>query len=210
MNQPRTIYREEAAVSPLPRLLLHACCAPCSTAVVERLQREFAVTLLFYNPNIHPFSEYEIRRVEIERWAQRQADLPLLVADYDPQRWDLRMVGRENDPEKGQRCTLCYEMRLEETARRAHDGGFEWFATVLSISPHKDAVRINNLGSALAERYAVDFYAANFKKQGGFQRSLEISHQQGFYRQQYCGCRYSLAQTTQRRQQRNASAADPA
>ncbi|MCD6525742.1 MAG: epoxyqueuosine reductase QueH [Desulfuromonas sp.] len=200
-----SISEQSATVK--PRMLLHACCAPCSSSVIERLRGEFELTLFYYNPNIHPLQEYEIRRDEMVRWCQ-QCELPLIVSDYDPQQWQQRIAGYEREPERGERCTLCYQMRLEATAQRAKADGFDLFTTVLSISPHKDAERINRLGAELAEQLGVEFYAANFKKQGGFQRSLEISKEQGFYRQNYCGCRYSLAETEQRRRRRSASRTD--
>lgn len=181
-----------------PRLLLHACCAPCSSAVVERLQHDYAVTVFFYNPNIHPLTEYQLRCAELEHWCQ-QLHLPLIVDEYIPDHWHQLVAGFEQDAERGERCTLCYRMRMERTARRARDNGFQLFTTVLSISPHKDAKRINSIGVQLAADIGVDFYAANFKKQGGFQRSLELSREYDFYRQSYCGCCYSLTHSERHR-----------
>jgi predicted adenine nucleotide alpha hydrolase (AANH) superfamily ATPase len=181
-----------------PGLLLHACCAPCSSAVVERLQQSYAVTVFFYNPNIHPLTEYQLRCAELEHWCQ-QLNLPLIVDEYIPEHWHQLVAGYEHDAERGARCTLCYRMRMQRTAQRAKDDGFEVFTTVLSISPHKDAERINFIGDQLATELGIDFYAANFKKQGGFQRSLELSKEYGFYRQNYCGCCYSLEQSERRR-----------
>lgn len=186
-----------------PRLLLHACCAPCSSSVVERLQQDYDLTLFYDNPNIHPEKEYQIRLNEIVRWCEK-FDLPLIVSDYAPQQWHQVVEGFENEPERGERCTLCYRMRLDHTARRAKQDGYDLFTTVLSISPHKDAERINRLGDELSDEMGIAFYQANFKKQGGFQRSLELSKEQDFYRQNYCGCQYSLAQSEQRKQQRTA------
>lgn len=188
-------------------MLLHACCAPCSSSVIEQLRESYDLTMFYYNPNIHPVAEYEIRRDEMVRWCQ-QCQLPLLVSDYEPQAWQQQIRGYEQEPERGERCTLCYQMRLEATAKQAKKDGFELFTTVLSISPHKDAERINRLGGEIAEQFGVAFFAANFKKKGGFQRSLEISKEQGFYRQNYCGCRYSLAESEQRRRQRSAGQAE--
>jgi len=184
-----------------PKMLLHACCAPCSSSVVERLQDDYDLTIFYYNPNIHPEKEYRIRRDELVRWCD-ELNLPLMVSDYDPQSWHDYIAGYEQEPERGERCTLCYQMRLERTARQAVAGGFDVFSTVLSISPHKDALRINRLGNQVAERFGSVFYQADFKKKGGFQRSLELSREWGFYRQNYCGCCYSLAESEQRRQQR--------
>lgn len=191
-----------------PRMLLHVCCAPCSSSVVERLQQQFALTLFYYNPNIHPVSEYRIRCEELQRWCC-QCDIPLIVDEYLPQQWHTAVAGYEHEPERGERCTLCYRLRLERTAQRARADGFDIFTTVLSISPHKDAERINRLGQELAAEMAdeavPEFYVANFKKQGGFQRSLELSKQYDFYRQNYCGCCYSLAE---RRKRSSASRMD--
>jgi len=181
-----------------PRLLLHACCAPCSSSVVERLQQYYDLTMFYYNPNIHPATEYQVRCDEMERWCQ-QCALPLIVDEYNPKLWHQLAEGYEQEPERGERCTMCYRMRLEQTVRHAQADDFDLFTTVLSISPHKDAERINELGAQLAEEFGVEFYSANFKKQGGFQRSLELSKEYGFYRQNYCGCCYSLAESKQRR-----------
>nr|WP_320115605.1 epoxyqueuosine reductase QueH [uncultured Desulfuromonas sp.] len=190
-----------------PKMLLHACCAPCSSSVVERLQDDYDLTIFYYNPNIHPEKEYLIRRDELVRWCE-ELDLPLIVSDYAPQQWHERVAGFEKEPERGERCTLCYQMRLERTAEEAVAGGFDLFCTVLSISPHKDAPRINRLGCEVAQRLGAVFYQADFKKKGGFQRSLELSREWGFYRQNYCGCCYSLAESEQRRQQRQARHGD--
>jgi predicted adenine nucleotide alpha hydrolase (AANH) superfamily ATPase len=166
--------------------------------VVERLQQEYALTMFYYNPNIHPAKEYHLRCDEMVRWCEN-CGLELIVCAYEPQLWHELVQGHEQDPERGERCTLCYHMRLEKTAQRAQEDGFDLFTTVLSISPHKDAERINRLGAQLAKVHGVEFYAANFKKQGGFQRSLELSREYGFYRQNYCGCCYSLAESELRR-----------
>ncbi len=202
-NSPTQRSINAVRVTEKPRMLLHACCAPCSSSVVERLQQQYELTLFYYNPNIHPQSEYQIRCDEIIRWCER-IELPLIVSEYDPQVWHYYVKGYEQEPERGERCTLCYRLRLTQTAHRAKQDGYDLFTTVLSISPHKDADRINQLGDELANAVGVDFYQANFKKQGGFQRSLEISKEQGFYRQNYCGCHYSLAENQRRKRQRSA------
>ncbi|MEA3465806.1 MAG: epoxyqueuosine reductase QueH [Thermodesulfobacteriota bacterium] len=202
-NCPVQCSPTDTRVTVKPHMLLHACCAPCSSSVIERLQQHYALTLFYYNPNIHPEREYHIRCDEMVRWCQT-CELPLIVSDYEPQYWQQRIKGYELEPERGERCTLCYQLRLEKTLQQAKVDGFDLFTTVLSISPHKDADRINQIGDQLVSDEDVDFYTANFKKQGGFQRSLEISKEQGFYRQNYCGCRYSLAQSEQRRRQRSA------
>lgn len=202
-NCPTLHYNKGIMVKEKPRLLLHACCAPCSSSVVERLQQDYALTLFYYNPNIHPQNEYQIRCDEIVRWCKK-IDLPLIVSEYDPQIWHHYVKGYEHEPERGERCTLCYRLRLTHTAIEAKREGYDLFTTVLSISPHKDAARINQLGDDVANEVGIAFYQANFKKQGGFQRSLEISKEQGFYRQNYCGCHYSFAESERRKQQRSS------
>ncbi|UCZ55584.1 epoxyqueuosine reductase QueH [Desulfurispirillum indicum] len=174
------------------RMLLHACCAPCSGPVIEQLVQEYQVTLYFYNPNIHPRDEYIQRRNELVRWAHRNPEVDIVIADDDSRTWFEIIRGYEQEPEKGLRCTICYGMRLEKSARYAAAHGYDIFTTTLSISPHKDAERINALGEDAASRSGVRFLQANFKKKGGFQRSLQISREMGFYRQHYCGCLYSM------------------
>jgi predicted adenine nucleotide alpha hydrolase (AANH) superfamily ATPase len=173
-----------------PRLLLHVCCAACATSVVQALREDFDLTGFFCNPNIHPEGEYQLRRLQLERYATQVA-MPFVVADYDVERWFSLVRQHERDPEGAQRCVLCYRMRLEDTARFAADHGYEYFTTTLSVSPHKRAEVINRLGHQLAEAYAVSFHAADFKKKDGFKISCELSQRFGLYRQTYCGCLFS-------------------
>jgi predicted adenine nucleotide alpha hydrolase (AANH) superfamily ATPase len=183
------------ADAPKPRLLLHACCAPCSSAVVERLAGSYDITIYFYNPNIHPHAEYVKRRDELERWCKEVAGVKYVVAAYDAKNWMENIKGLEQEPERGRRCNRCFRLRLERAAEYARARGYAVFTTVLSISPHKRHTHINRLGMALGRRYGVEFYAANFKKQNGYKRSVELSREFGFYRQNYCGCVFSAAQT---------------
>ena len=185
-----------------PTLLLHSCCAPCSGPVLERLCANYQVTIYYCNPNIHPKSEYQRRMQELAQWCRSHLEIPLVVPDYKPRDWFEEVRGLEDEPEKGERCTKCFRMRLEETAHYAATHGFDLFTTTLTISPHKDSARINILGRELGERYHVSFLEENFKKKGGFQRSLELSREFGFYRQNYCGCLYSLQQTRSRDKKR--------
>lgn len=182
---------KSTALPPNERMLLHSCCAPCSGTVIERLKEQVSITLYYANPNIHPAAEYTKRLGELERWCRDTINIPLIVPPYNPTQWFQRVAGLEHEPEKGKRCTQCYALRLEETACYAAEHGYDTFSTVLSISPHKDATRINALGTALGEQFKIPFYQANFKKEGGFQRSLVISRENNFYRQTYCGCIYS-------------------
>lgn len=172
------------------KLLLHACCAPCTPYVIELLQREFEVTAFFYNPNIHPLEEYQHRLEEIKNFSEK-VDLKLITGDYEADAWFRITQGMENEKEGGKRCELCYQMRLATTAERAHTNGFTHFATTLTVSPHKKATAINPIGRELQKKYPVAFYEADFKKHDGFKKSCELSTHYGFYRQNYCGCIYS-------------------
>lgn len=174
-----------------PRMLLHICCAPCSTHVVEKLRDSYDVTGFFYNPNIHPDGEYE-RRLATARTYARSTGLELLEGEYEVARWMEATRGLESEPEGGARCPLCYRLRLEETALRAKAGGYEYFATTLTISPRKKAGVINPIGMEIAVKYGLNFHADDFKKKDGFKRSVEMSREHGLYRQDYCGCVYSM------------------
>jgi len=172
------------------KLLLHTCCAPCSTTVLERLSGEYEITGYYYNPNIHPAEEYDTRADEARVFYEKK-ELPIIEEEYDEGRWHELVKGHEDDPERGERCTICYRMRLERTAEKAAKLGFDTFGTVLSISPHKDVKRINDLGSEIARKAGVSFLIADFKKKDGYRRSMEISREEGLYRQNYCGCIHS-------------------
>lgn len=179
-------------------LLLQVCCAPCSTAVLERLLDHFQVTLFFDNPNIYPEAEYERRKNEVKRLADTVFDLPFQASAYDPKRFYQAVDHYAHLKEGSARCFSCYRLRLEETARVAKAKGFEYFGTTLSISPHKNARVLNYLGQKLAKTYGVKFLYSDFKKKGGFKRSLVLSETYGLYRQDYCGCVYSLAEAQAR------------
>ena len=175
-----------------PRLLLHACCAPCSSATLERLAAHFDLTILYYNPNIYPPEEYRRRETELERFVRDAGyRFPVVELPYDPQAFYAAVQGLEQEPEKGARCTVCYRLRLEQTARYAAQNGFAWFCTTLSISPLKDPVRINALGQELGAQYGVHFLPSEFRKKDGYKRSLQLSAEYGLYRQDYCGCVFS-------------------
>ena len=181
--------------------MLHICCAPCSTHVVEVLNERYDVTGYFYNPNIHPESEYRRREEEMKRYARR-IGLEIVCAEYDDARWFDMVRGMENVQEGGKRCFVCYRMRLERAAEYAKKHGYQFLTTTLSISPHKNAARINEIGSEVANRYQLQWYAADFKKRGGFERSIRMSKSAGLYRQSYCGCIYSQRETAQRRRKK--------
>lgn len=173
-----------------PTLLLHSCCGPCSSYVLEYLTQYFDVTILFYGPNIQPREEYELRLAH-QRKVLEHMPAKILACDYDGERFDRAVAGLEAEPEGGDRCTVCFALRIDETARLAHQHGFEYFCTTLSVSPHKDAQRINALGEAAEKRFGVKWLPSDFKKRGGYQRSIVLSREWGLYRQDYCGCAYS-------------------
>jgi predicted adenine nucleotide alpha hydrolase (AANH) superfamily ATPase len=176
----------------LPRLLLHSCCGPCSTAVLECLLPCFDVDILYFNPNIRPREEYE-RRVKAQRDVLEKMPLPrpvgLIVCDYEPDVFSDAARGLEEEPEGGARCRVCFRLRLEETARRAKEMGYDAFATTLSVSPHKNAKVLNEVGAEAARIFGVPFLEADFKKNEGYKRSTELSRELELYRQPYCGCR---------------------
>ena len=180
-----------------PRLLLHACCGPCSSAVLEQLCQYFDITILYYNPNIWPAAEYRRREEELERFVAAAHPLGVTVVEdrYDPEEFYAAARGLEAEPERGARCTACYRLRMRRAAAYAAANGFDWFATTLSISPHKDAERINQIGQELAAEYGVPHLPSDFKKKNGYLRSLQLSAEYGLYRQDYCGCVYSHAQS---------------
>ncbi len=192
-----------------PRLLLHACCAPCSSYTLEYLLKFFDITIYYYNPNIHPAEEYHRRLGELKnflpRFLEKQegARAFLQEAAYEPREFfDAVQAERDNlqsEPERGERCRRCYQLRMEKAYEYARQNGFDWFTTTLSISPHKDARKINEIGRVLYENALKDqnaaaapkFLYSDFKKKNGYKRSLELSKEYGLYRQDYCGCVYS-------------------
>ncbi len=198
MPSPENYAREldrvlQALAGSRPRLLLHACCGPCSSAVLEQLCQHFDITVLYYNPNTWPAAEYRRRGDELCRFVAQAHPLGVQVVEepYDPQVFYAAVQGLEAEPERGARCTVCYRLRMEKAAQYARDHGFDWFTTTLSISPHKDAGRINAIGRALEQQYGVRHLPGDFKKRNGYLRSLQLSEQYGLYRQDYCGCEFS-------------------
>jgi predicted adenine nucleotide alpha hydrolase (AANH) superfamily ATPase len=173
-----------------PKLLLHTCCAPCAPHVIETLRKEFDVSIFFYNPNIHPFEEYQLRLEEMERYLD-VLSVELIVGEYDAEQWFSAVLGMEHEQEGGRRCELCYRMRLDKTVSVARTQGFQQVTTTLTVSPHKKTTIINRIGRELTSTGDVTFYEADFKKRDGFKKSCELSKKLGFYRQNYCGCVYS-------------------
>lgn len=178
------------------KLLLHSCCAPCSGEVMEALVfSKIDFTIFFYNPNIHPIQEYEIRKEENKRFAVKH-NIPFIDADYNKDDWFTRTEGMEDEPERGKRCTECFDMRFEVTANYAHQHDFPIFTSSLGISRWKDMNQINGSGLRAAEKYpGVTYWTYNWRKQGGAARMYEIAKQENFYQQEYCGCVYSLRDT---------------
>lgn len=172
------------------RLLLHICCAPCSTSVIERLRKNFSVTAIFYNPNIYPKEEYLKRLSEAKIYVEK-VGIDLLILNYDDKLWFEKMSGYENEKEGGERCVKCFKMRLEKVALEAQSRKFDFFTSTLSVSPHKNFETINKIGQDLTKKCGIKFLDDDFKKKDGFKRSLELSREHGLYRQNYCGCIYS-------------------
>lgn len=174
-----------------PEVLLHICCGPDATAVYERLSGLFRVTGYFHNPNIYPQEEYRRRSREALR-AGDEMGFPVIVPAYQPNKWNEKIKGLENEPEKGRRCQVCFRFNLKATACKARNMGIPHFTTTLTISPYKDSRLIILIGEEVGEETGVYFLAQDFKKKNGFQRSLELSRQFDMYRQNYCGCRFSM------------------
>lgn len=175
-----------------PSLLLHACCAPCSSYCLEFLNEHFEITLFFYNPNIFPEEEYDHRVSELRRLVREMGlEIKVLEAENDTKSFYALAKGREKLREGGERCFDCYRLRLEKTAALAKEGGFDYFTTTLSISPLKNAAKLREIGLELEKKYGVKNLPSDFKKKNGFKRSIELSAKYGLYRQNYCGCIYS-------------------
>lgn len=192
----KEIQRALSAGESRPELLLHCCCAPCSSYVLEYLVNYFEITLYFYNPNITEEDEYLKRKGELIRYVKernydRDYGVKFIDADYNPEVfWELAK-GLEDEPERGRRCTKCYKCRIDSTAKVAAEVGADYFCTTLSISPHKDNERLMVLGERAAIEYGIPYLPSDFKKKNGYKRSIELSAEYGLYRQDFCGCVYS-------------------
>lgn len=203
MNLQKINYQKELeklltqveAEQRVPTLLIHSCCAPCSSYVLEYLSEYFKITVFYYNPNFYPESEYTKRIAEQQKLIREMKfryPVSFLAGEYDKEKFYEMAAGMEDLKEGGARCMKCYELRLSEAARQAVAGGFEYFTTTLSISPMKNAQKLNEIGLRVGEEYGVKYLVSDFKKKNGYKRSIELSKEYGLYRQDYCGCEFSM------------------
>lgn len=191
---------KEAGIT--PRLLLHSCCAPCSSYVLEYLTEYFDITVYYYNPNISPMGEYEKRIAEQKRLISEMKfknSVSFIEGTYNHDEFISLTRGLENLPEGGERCSLCYEMRLEAAAQKAAEINADYFTTTLSVSPYKNTAKLNTIGLKLAMEYGVPYLVSDFKKKNGYKRSIELSTEYGLYRQNFCGCIFSKKEAEERR-----------
>ena len=203
MNIQKINYQKELekllnqleAEQKVPTLLIHSCCAPCSSYVLEYLSDYFKITVLYYNPNIYPESEYTKRILEQQnliRAMKFRYPVSFLAGRYDKEKFYAMAAGMEDLREGGARCMKCYELRFREAAAQAAAGGFDYFTTTLSISPLKNAQKLNEIGIRVGKEYGVEYLVSDFKKKNGYRRSIELSKEYGLYRQDYCGCEFSM------------------
>ena len=178
----------------VPNLLLHSCCAPCSSYVIFYLSNYFNITIIYYNPNISPYFEYLKRKKEQIRLINSmnvKYKVNIIDCDYDNDLYENSIKGLEFEPERGNRCTICFGLRLDKTARVAKENSFDYFATTLTLSPYKNAKLINQIGFEIGDKYSIKYLASDFKKREGYKKSIELSKLYNLYRQDYCGCKYS-------------------
>lgn len=178
----------------VPKLLLHSCCAPCSSAVITKLKDYFDITVIYYNPNIEPYEEYIKRKEEQKRLItllDSKNKIDFIDCDYDNNKYHELVRGHEEDPERGSRCYICYSQRMEYTAKKAKENNYDFFGTTLSVSPYKISRWINEIGYDLSNKYNVRYLPSDFKKKDGYKKSIELSKKYNLYRQNYCGCIYS-------------------
>ena len=190
-NYDKKMQEQIKGIEKGARLLLHSCCAPCSSACLERLKEHFSVTVLYYNPNIEEEAEYAKRKAEQIRFLKETGWAEFLDCDHEAAAFARIAEGLENEPERGARCYRCYALRLKKTAQIAKEKGYGYFATTLTLSPHKNADWLNEIGEKEGDRYEVIYLYSDFKKQAGYYRSIDLSKEYGLYRQDFCGCRYS-------------------
>lgn len=194
MNYDKLMEEQMSSIKEGSTLLLHACCAPCSSACLERLSNFFKITIIYYNPNITEEKEYLKRLEELKNFIQKiKVKYPINIIDtrYDPKEFFEISKGLEKEKERGKRCYKCYELRLEETAKVAKKNNFDFFATTLTLSPYKKTDWLNEIGENLSNKYQTSYLYSDFKKKNGYKRSIELSKEYNLYRQDYCGCIYS-------------------
>ncbi len=194
MNYQKELDKIIENLNKRPSLLVHSCCAPCSSYVLEYLSEFFDITVLYYNPNISPFEEYTLRKNEQIRLINEKAwknPVKFLDCDWENEKFEQIAIGMETEKEGGKRCHACFNLRLEKTAQCAKENNFDYFVTTLSISPLKNAEVLNKIGEALSEKYGVKYLPSDFKKREGYKRSIELSKEFNLYRQNFCGCKFS-------------------
>lgn len=204
--------RENINKNIVPTLLLHSCCAPCSSAVLKKLSPYFNITIFYYNPNISPQKEYEKRKLEEINFLKKLnktkefnniSEIKFLDCDYDNNIFFTSVKGLENELEGGKRCKVCYKLRLEETAKVAKLNKFDYFSTTLSVSPYKNSQLLNEIGKNLSEEYNINYLFSDFKKENGYKTSIELSKENNLYRQDYCGCMFSLKERNDKLNNKN-------
>lgn len=194
VNYNELMKEEISNLTSVPSLLLHSCCGPCSSYVISRLTNYFNITVLYYNPNIEPKEEYEKRKSEQLRFIKEYKPvnkIDFIDCDYDNDAYENVVKGHENDKEGGNRCHICYRLRLEKTATIAKENNFDYFCTTLTVSPYKNTEVLNTIGKELEKKYDVKYLVSDFKKEEGYKISIEMSKEYNLYRQDYCGCNYS-------------------
>ena len=194
MNYELEMEKQIEKIPKGTKLLLHACCAPCSSAVLERLTEYFNISIFYYNPNISSYEEYKKRLDELKRFVEecpKVNSIEVIEGKYEPEKWEEIAVGLEDEPERGRRCFKCYKLRLEETVKYASENNYPYFCTTLTLSPHKNSDWINEIGEEFNNKYNTNYLYSDFKKKNGYKRSIELSRKYNLYRQDYCGCIYS-------------------
>ena len=183
-----------------PKILLHSCCAPCSSQVITLLTEYFDITILYYNPNIYPKDEYIKRKeeqIKLINEIKHKNKIDIIDCDYENNIYENTIKGLENEPEGGKRCQQCFILRLEKTAQIAKKLNYNYFSTTLTVSPHKNSTIINNIGYELEKKYNIKWLPSDYKKEEGYKKSIELSKKYNLYRQDYCGCKYSIRKETQ-------------
>ena len=199
------IIKEEQDNNNIPSILLHSCCAPCSSHVIDTLTKYFNITILYYNPNIEPYEEYLKRKEEEIRFIKEYNNinkLDIIDCDYDNDKYRKMAKGLEDCPERGERCFKCYNLRLEYTAKKAKELGYDYFGTTLTVSPYKNSNKLNEIGESLSKKYDVKYLYSDFKKDNGYKHSIELSKEYNLYRQDYCGCIYSKKEYDKKKESR--------